>query len=275
MDAAHNPIKQALARGDLQLGIWLALNHPGVAEMAAQAGYDWLLIDAEHGPADFGDILAQLRAISGTGAEAVVRVPMGEDWMLKRVLDMGVRTVLVPMVNSAQQARAVSAACRYGPKGTRGMGAALTRASGYGANKSYSAQADEGICLLVQVESRAALDDLEAIATTEGVDAVFIGPADLAADMGYPGNLQAEEVQEAIAKAYKVLRTLGVPSGTVVFDTSQVSHQVAQGVQFLGIGGDAVLMQNALARQLATVREALSGSTSAPAMDAAPKTEVN
>lgn len=253
-----NRIKQRLGDNQLQLGMWLALASPAVAEIAGNAGFDWCLIDAEHGPSDIAMVLDQLRVLQGTSCDAVVRVPSQDAWLLKKVLDIGALTIMVPMVNSGAEAQAVVSSTRYPPDGVRGMGAALARASGYGANPDYAAHAADDICLILQVETSQALDNLKAIATTPGVDAVFIGPADLAADMGFPGNPQAAPVQEAIRSANAQLQSWGVPIGTVVFDPTAVPGQIDQGVSFLGVGGDAILVTKAMRGQLAQTRALLA-----------------
>lgn len=253
-----NRIKERLADRHLQLGMWLALASPAVAEIAGNAGFDWCLIDAEHGPSDIAMVLEQLRVLQGTACDAVVRIPNQDPWMLKKVLDIGAQTIMVPMVNSAAEARAIVRATRYPPEGTRGVGATLSRASGYGADDSYIDTASDDICLILQVESSEALSNLTAIATTSGVDAVFIGPADLAADMGFPGNPMEPSVQDAISQANTELEALGMPSGTVVFDPSAVPGQIEQGVTFLGVGGDAILVTKAMRGKVAETRALVS-----------------
>ena len=163
MPALKNKMKAALARHELQIGIWLGLSSPAVAEMAGAAGYDWCLIDGEHGPNDLPLMAAQLRALAGQGASAVVRVPQGEDWILKQVLDIGAQSVLVPMVETAAQAQQVVEACKYAPEGRRGVGYALARASGYNAIPDYAKTANDQICVMVQVETRAAMANIAQI----------------------------------------------------------------------------------------------------------------
>lgn len=253
MPAPTNALKAALLKGQVQSGVWLALASPAVAEIAGRAGFDWCLIDAEHGPNTLQTIAAQLQALSGTPAQAVVRVPAGEDWILKQVLDLGVQTIVVPMVNTAQQAAQVAAAVRYPGQGSRGLGAVLARASGYGEIVDYVSSANDEIFLFVQVESREAVDNIDAIAATEGVDGVFVGPADLSADMGFVGQPNAPEVQAAIAHVYARTLAAGKVAGVVTFDPAEFTSHVEQGVTFLGLGGDAVVVTQAL-RALASKR---------------------
>lgn len=209
-----------------------------VAEMASHAGFDWCLIDAEHGPNDLITIQGQLQAMNGAPASAVVRVPVAEDWMLKQVLDLGAQTVLIPMIDTADQAAKAVAACTYPPQGVRGLGSALARASGYNAIADYPATANDQICVMVQVESKMAIENIDAIAATQGVDVVFIGPADLSADMGYLGKTDAPEVEDAIAHAIARIHAAGKVPGIVLFDPADFQRYIDMGVGFLGVGSD-------------------------------------
>lgn len=247
MPAPTNALKTALLRGDVQSGFWLAQASASTAEIAGSAGFDWCLIDAEHGPNTLDTIAAQLRALAGTPAHAAIRVPMGDDWMLKQVLDLGVQTVVVPMVNTPEQAAQVAAAVRYPGEGSRGMGAVLARASGYGEIVDYVSSANDQIFLFVQIESVQAVANIDAIAATPGVDGVFVGPADLSADMGFVGQLDAPEVLAAIDHVYDVAKKAGKILGTITFDPSEFQTQIDKGVTFLGLGGDTTLMRSAFA----------------------------
>lgn len=249
MPAPKNDLKAALQRGEVQSGLWLAQASATIAEIAGKAGFDWCLIDAEHGPNTLTTIAAQLQALAGTPAHAVVRVPIGEDWMLKQVLDLGVQTVVVPMVNTAQQGARLAAAVRYpGLKdqaGSRGMGAVLARASGYGEIVDYVSSANDQICLIVQIESAQAVENVDAIAAIEGVDGIFIGPADLSADMGFIGQPDAPDVQAAIAHIYARAKAAGKFAGTIVSDVQEAQNQVDQGAAFIGMGSDSTLISHA------------------------------
>jgi len=246
MSAPENPLKTALAQGHLQKGLWLNLGSPLVAEMAGQAGFDWCLIDGEHGPWDPAGIRDQLIALNGSGAVPVVRVPCDAPWVLKQVLDLGVQTVLVPMVHSADQAREVVRGLRYPPAGIRGHGAMVARAGGFGRIADYPATADAQICCLVQAESQAALNDIDAIAATDGVDAVFIGPADLAADMGHLTDPNHAAVQAAITDAIARILAQGKAAGIICAPTD-FARYIGLGVTFLGMGSDAMILQAGLA----------------------------
>ncbi|MCW1949767.1 MAG: HpcH/HpaI aldolase/citrate lyase family protein [Octadecabacter sp.] len=246
MPAPQNALKTALDRGEPQCGLWLTLASGAVAEIAGKAGFDWCLIDAEHGPNTLTTLQMQLQALAGTPAQAVVRVPSGEDWILKQVLDLGVQTIVVPMVNTAEQAAQVAAAVRYPGQGSRGMGAVLARASGYGEIVDYVASANEQIFLFVQIESAQAVENVDAIAATPGVDGIFVGPADLSADMGFVGQLDAPEVLVAIDHVYARTKAAGKAIGTVVFDEPDFQPQIEKGVTFLGVGGDSYVLQRSL-----------------------------
>ena len=245
MPAPENTLKSALAEGRLQRGLWLNLSSPLVAEMAGQAGFDWCLIDGEHGPWDPAGIRDQLIALEGTGAAPVVRVPCDAPWILKQVLDLGVQSVLVPMIHSSEQARAVVQSLRYPPAGIRGHGAMVARAGGFGRITDYPATADAQICCIVQAESRAALDDIDAIAATDGVDAVFIGPADLSADMGHLDDPDHPQLRAAIEEAIARILAQGKAAG-IICAPADFDRYIGLGVTFLGLGSDAMILQAGL-----------------------------
>lgn len=256
MPAPENRLKRALLAGECQYGLWLDLGSDNVAEMAARAGFDWCLVDAEHGPNDLARIEGQLRAIAAGGAEAVVRVPVGQDWILKRVLDMGAQTVLVPMIDTAGEAAAMARAVRYPPHGNRGVAAAVARCSGWNLVPDYAANADAEVCLLVQAESRRAIANLDAILATEGVDGVFVGPADLAADMGYLDQPDAPAVRAVIDDAIGRIAAAGKIAGIIAFTPEDVARHAENGARFLGVGADAVVLSSALAALLGRIRGA-------------------
>lgn len=185
MPAPVNPFKHAIAGGQLQLGCWLGLADPYIAEISAGAGFDWLLVDGEHAPNDLRSIVAQLQVIAARDSHAVVRPPIGETWIIKQLLDAGAQSLLIPMVETAAQARALVDAVTYPPHGVRGVGSALARASDFAAIGDYLTTARQEICLLAQVENRKGLEALDEILSVDGLDGVFIGPSDLAADMGF------------------------------------------------------------------------------------------
>ena len=246
MQTPVNTLKNALNAGQVQHGIWLTSGSGVLAELAGNAGFDWCLIDGEHGPNTVSEMLPQLQALAISGTSAVVRVANAEAWMIKQVLDLGCQTVLVPMVDDAETAQKMARAMRYPPHGNRGMGAALARATSFGAVADYPHTANDQVCLLVQAESAQAVDNIDSIATTQGVDGVFIGPADLSADMGYPGQPDHPKVEEAID--HMIARTVaaGKIAGIITFDESRLNEYAEKGVTFLGVGCDMFALNTAL-----------------------------
>ena len=240
-----NPFKRALAQKQLQIGLWLGLANAYTTEICAGAGFDWLLIDGEHAPNDLNTILAQLQAIAGYPAShAIARVPVGHGHvgtaLIKQYLDLGVQTILVPMVDTAEQARAVVQATRYPPQGIRGMAGA--RASRWGRVADYGHQANEQICVLVQAETQTALDNLDGIAAVEGVDGVFIGPADLSASMGHIGEQDHPRVRAAIEDAFVRILRAGKAPGILMADDALARRYIALGGVFVAVGLDGNLL---------------------------------
>lgn len=218
MPAPHNPFKAAIAKGELQLGCWLGLADPYIAEISAGAGFDWLLIDSEHAPNDLRSITAQLQVLAGRSSHAVVRPPIGETWIIKQLLDAGAQTLLIPMVESAVQAKELVSAVTYPPHGVRGVGSALARASDFAAIGDYLTTARDEICLLAQVENLKGLAALDDILAIDGLDGVFIGPSDLAADMGFIGKAGQGEVKDAVLDAIKRIVAAGKAAGILTLD---------------------------------------------------------
>lgn len=241
MPAPVNTLKQRLAAGETTFGCWLSFAEANVAEMMGTAGFDWLVIDGEHAPNDIRSIRDQLMALNGSSSSVAVRVPIGETWMIKQVLDAGAQTVMVPMVESADQARDLVRACTYPPTGTRGVGASSTRSSRFSGIADYIKTADEQICLIVQVESRAGIAALDDILAVDGIDGVFIGPADLASDMGYSGDATVPEVYETIIDAIQRIAASGKAPGIMSLgDGTQAYLDV--GARFLAVGIDVLLL---------------------------------
>lgn len=258
MGLPPNRLKAALARGEVQTGLWLTLADAGVAEIAGSAGFDWCLIDGEHGPNTPTTVQAQLQTLEAAGCPAVVRVAANDAVLLKQALDLGAQTVLVPMVDTAEEAAAAVAACRYPPRGVRGVGAMVARASRWGAVADYATAADAEICVMVQVESRHAVDNVAAIAAVEGVDGVFVGPADLSADMGHLGAPGHPEVRRAIEGALGVIRRAGKAPGIVAFDMQEVMDFARLGARFLGVGADAAALAATLRQLAGNARDGLA-----------------
>lgn len=245
MPAPRNSFKAALAQGQPQIGLWLALANAYTAELCAGAGFDWLLVDGEHAPFDMPTIAAQLQALAASPSHPIVRPPIGETWLIKQLLDVGAQTLLIPMVETAEQARELVAATRYAPNGVRGVGAALARASAFGRTADYLGTADAEICLLLQVESRNALANIEAIAAIDGVDGIFVGPADLAADMGHLGNPGHPEVKRAVDDAITRIIAAGRPAGILTQDQALARHYLDLGATFVAVGTDVTLLAKA------------------------------
>jgi 4-hydroxy-2-oxoheptanedioate aldolase len=240
MPAPHNAFKAALANGQPQIGCWVGIADTYAAEIAATAEFDWLLVDGEHAPNDLRSILDQVRVIEGSGSHPVARLPIGETWMIKQYLDAGVQSLLVPMVESGDHARKLVRAVQYPPHGVRGVGSALARASKFSAIPDYLPTADDQICLLVQVENRAGLAALDDILTTD-VDGVFIGPADLAADMGHIGNAGHPEVEAAVLDAITRIVAAGKAAGILTLDPQMQRKCLDLGTTFLATDIDVVL----------------------------------
>lgn len=257
MPAPRNRFKAALQEGRLQLGLWVALADPYTAEITAGAGYDWLLVDGEHGPNDIRSIMAQLQVIATTDTHAVVRPPIGEEWIIKQILDIGAQTILVPMIESGEQAERMARAVRYAPEGRRGVGAALARASAFNRITDYLRTADAEICLLLQVESRAGLEALDDILATEGADGVFIGPADLAADLGHRGDPDHPEVQKQIEAALRKIVASGKAAGILTSDQALARHYVSIGARFVAIGNDVSILAGGTRKLLEDFRAGL------------------
>lgn len=251
MPAPINGFKRALAEGRPQIGLWQALASPYTAEICAGAGFDWLLFDAEHAPNDLPLLVSQLQAIKATASHAVIRPPVGEAWIVKQLLDIGAQTLLIPMIESRTQAETMVRAVRYPPHGMRGVGAALARASAFNRIPDYLQTANNEICLLLQVESRAGLAALDDIISTEGVDGVFIGPADLAADMGFLGRPGAPEVQAEVERALVAIRAHGKAAGILTGDVALAKHYFELGATFVAVGNDVALLANAASKLLA------------------------
>ncbi|SEG51833.1 4-hydroxy-2-oxoheptanedioate aldolase [Marinobacterium lutimaris] len=240
-----NSFKQALAKGEAQIGFWLSMGTGYSAEMSATAGFNWLLIDNEHAPNDLNSTLAQLQAVAPYSSHPVVRVVQGDAPGIKKMLDIGVQTLLVPMIDTAEQAQQMVSFTRYPPEGIRGVGAAVARASRWNGIKNYVHQANDEVCLLVQAETVTALENLEAICAVDGVDGVFIGPADLAASMGHLGNPGHPDVQAAIDQAIKTIVASGKAAGTLTGDVAQARRFLELGATFVAVGLDVTLMMQA------------------------------
>lgn len=265
MQLPANPFKQALAERRPQIGLWQGLASHYSTEICAGAGFDWLLIDGEHSPNDLRSILQQAQTIAGyPGTHAIARIPVGQGhvgtMIIKQYLDLGIQTLLVPMVDTAQQAQEIVRAMRYPPDGIRGM--AGGRASRWGRYPNYGREANAQLCLLVQVETQQGLDNLDAIAAVEGVDGVFIGPADLSASLGHVGNPGHEKVQSAIEDAIRRINKAGKAAGILHNDEAPAKKYLELGCTFVAVGQDTVLLARATTALAAKFKTAAGASKS-------------
>jgi len=235
-----NTFKQALIANRRQVGLWVTLAHQQVAEVLSTCGFDWLLFDMEHSPTDLYDIGQQIVALRGQATAGVVRVPILDMAWIKRVLDAGAANIMVPNIRTADEARDAVAFTRFAPEGLRGA-AGSTRAGNYGRYKDYMARANEEIGVILQIESQDALDNLEAICRVRGVDAVFVGPSDLAASLGYRGQASHPVVQAAIAQVFKTANAAGIAAGVLAGD-GKADHYFEGGATMVGVGIDVYLL---------------------------------
>ena len=255
LPAPENRFKTALASGRILYGCWAGFADPYATEVLASAKFDWLVIDGEHAPNDLRSIMAQLQVLDGKHSAPVVRLPMGEAWLIKQVLDAGAQTLLIPLVESAESARDLVRAMRYPPAGIRGSGAALARASRFSDIPDYISTANDNMCLLVQVETRAGIEALDEICQVEGVDGVFIGPSDLAADMGHQGDSDRPEVRSVIKDALAQIKVSGKAPGILAVDQDTALTYRDWGAQFLAVGIDVLMLAGTARATMARWRD--------------------
>ena len=248
MDAPSNSFKRAIRNGHHQIGLWLALGDATSAELCAGAGFDWLVLDAEHGPNDLRSLLAQLQAIAPYKTHPIVRPRVGDTHLIKQILEIGAQTLLIPMVESAEQAASLVAAMQYPPLGVRGVGAVLGRSSRWNRMPDYLEQAGDEMCLLVQIETQRGIDNLNAIASVPGVDGVFIGPADLSASMGHLGDMTHPDVLAAIERCIVDIRAANKAAGILTGDEKLVLRYLQLGCTFIAVGADTILLSQAADR---------------------------
>ncbi|WP_309106092.1 HpcH/HpaI aldolase/citrate lyase family protein [Arthrobacter sp.] len=238
-----NTFRDALAAAHRPLaGMWVCSGSPLVAELCAGSGLDWLLVDAEHSPNGLESILAQLQAIHGFPVHTLVRPPVNDTVLIKQYLDLGVQNLLIPMVNSVPEAEAAVAATRYPPRGVRGVGSALARAARWNRIPDYLARAAETISITVQIESTKAVDSVTEILAVEGVDAIFLGPSDLAASMGLLGQQEHPEVRAAVEHCLGAAKSAGKPAGVNAFNPDTARHYLDNGASFILVGADVALL---------------------------------
>lgn len=236
-----NQLKAALREQRRQIGLWSTLCSSIAAEIISGADFDWILIDMEHGPNEVPGVLSQLQAMATGAPEPVVRVAWNDMVLIKRVLDLGVRSILVPFVQNAEEAARAVAAVRYPPLGVRGVSVAM-RANKFGRVAGYHRQAHEEMCVIVQAETRATIDEIERIAAVDGVDAIFIGPSDLAANLGHLADPHHPEVQAVIANACSRIRAAGKAAGTFTGNVDDAARYLGMGFTFVSVGSDAGIL---------------------------------
>lgn len=239
----ENRFKKALAERQTQIGLWTSFADAYAIEIVAGAGFDWLLLDAEHGPNDLRSVLRQLQAVAAYPVHPVVRVPIGDPVLIKQYLDAGAQTLLIPMVESGEQAARLVSATRYPPRGIRGVASA--RASRWGAISEYFQQADGQVCLLLQVETVKGLENLDAILSVDGVDGVFIGPSDLAGSLGHLGNPGHPDVIAKIEDAIGHIVQSGKAAGILTADKALARAYIGRGVTFCAVGVDTIMLAQA------------------------------
>lgn len=241
MELPANTFKRAILAGRQQVGLWCMIPGSFVTEALAGAGFDWLLLDTEHSPADVLTVLPQLQAAAAYDVATVVRPAANDPVLIKRLLDCGAQSLLIPYVQSAEEARAAVAAVRYPPTGIRGV-AGLTRASRFGRVAGYAKRAEQELCVLVQVETKRSLDAIEEIAAVDGVDGIFIGPGDLSASLGYPGELFHPEVVAAVEGAIRRVAAAGKPAGVLTYDIPFARRCMELGTRFTAVGADLAIL---------------------------------
>ena len=245
MDIPTNTFKRALAEGERLVGLWHSIGHAAVTEILADSGLAWVLIDTEHAPNEVTDVAETLRALAGSRVAAVVRPAWNDAVLFKRLLDVGAQTLLVPYVQSAEEAGRAVAAVRYPPRGVRGV-ASMHRANRYGRVQDYFRRADDEMCVLAQLETRASVDALEAIAAVDGIDGVFIGPADLSASLGFLGEPGHPSVRRVIEDACRRSRAAGKPIGILAPVEEDAAAWFAMGFAFVAVGGDLLSLRKAV-----------------------------
>ncbi|MEM7094618.1 MAG: aldolase/citrate lyase family protein [Actinomycetota bacterium] len=240
MEMPRNEFKRRLAEPGVQYGMWVSLADPVAAEITASAGFDWMLIDAEHSPNDLRTLLAQLQAAYGYPVSPVIRPPRGQVSLIKQYLDIGAQTVLIPMVETADQAAEMVAATRYPPAGVRGV--ATARSARWGRVKNYWHEVDREMCVLVQVETIRGVANLREIAMTDGVDGVFIGPSDLGAALGHLGDASNPEVVESVCESIAAVRAFGKRAGVLSVNPVLARRFRDAGATFVAVGVDTQLL---------------------------------
>lgn len=252
----RNALKDRLRAGENVLGCWTALGSPAAVELLGFAGFDYLVLDQEHGLGDLGTLTAQLQAMSATPATAVVRVPWNDHVVLKRVLDAGAEGMMIPSIETAEEAAAAVAACRYPPRGRRGAASSSARASQYGMAADYVATCAENLLIVLQIESAKGVTNIDSILEVPGIDVMFIGPHDLSGTVGQLGNLKHPEVAGLIATAEQRIRAAEIPMGTVPHPDATWRDMFERGYQFVNAGSDVSRLRDGSLADVRAFREA-------------------
>ena len=241
MELPVNHFKHALAAGRLQIGMWCNLCSEYAMEVSSGGGMDWLIIDMEHMPIDMFMMVRQLQATMENRTQPVVRIPWNDMVTVKRVLGAGAQSLLIPMIQTGEEARNAIAYTRYAPDGVRGSGGP-TRASRFMRIKDYAKKAAGEICVLLQVETLQGIENLGEIASVPGVDGIFLGPGDLSTDMGHLGNMNHPDVQKVLDEAIVTIRKCGKAPGILTNDEARARHYVDLGAQFITVGSDVAIL---------------------------------
>jgi 4-hydroxy-2-oxoheptanedioate aldolase len=257
MKLPDNALTHALKDGQKQIGLWVSLRNNFAAEVVSHSGYDWVLVDMEHSPNDLSTVLSQLQVFASSNSTAVVRPDWNDPVLVKRLLDLGAPGLLFPMIQSVEEAEKAVAATRYPPRGIRGV-SATTRANAFGRVSDYFERVEEETTVLIQLETRSALENAEAIGTVDGVSGVFFGPADIAADIGHLGKPLCDEVWELIMPAARALMDKGVPVGTLVPDPDFAARLFNEGFSFIACGADLSLLGKGADALLATMKSKIA-----------------
>ncbi len=256
MKLAANPFTHAIAAGEKQVGLWVSLGTNFTAEVVAPADYDWVLLDMEHCPNDLQSIMAQLQVFAAYRTTAIVRPEWNDPVLVKRLLDVGAEGLLFPMIQSVEEAQQAVASTRYPPRGIRGVSTS-TRAAGFSRKADYLSRVEDETTVIVQIETRHALEQAEHIAAVDGVSAVFFGPSDIAADIGKLGQPNCDEVWALIMPVAKRLISKGVRVGTLVLDPDFAAKLLKEGFTFVACGMDTALLARAVDGLLTSVKEQL------------------
>ena len=258
-DYLYNKFKHGIDAGVLQYGVGQETTSADVAEVLATSGYDWLFIDGEHGPHTLQTILEIARTIAPYDMTPVVRIPEAGTGIIKQMLDSGIQNIIIPKVESGEETESIMYWASYPPRGNRGMGASVVRAARFGRHGDYFARNTEEICILPQIESKKGIENIDAITKTPGVGGIFLGPIDLAVDMGHGVDIFHPEVEAAMDFAIKRIKELGVPVGTIAATPEQAKHFVELGVSFLGVGADTAFLTSGADNTLSTFRKYIEG----------------